>query len=178
LFTCLATRAIHLEPVCNLTAEQFLHVIRRFIARHGYPNSVVLDNATSFQLVKTVMNDVHARPIIWRFITPFAPWQGGVYERLVGLTKAAFRKAVGRKFLGEEEFKTLILECEAIVNSRPLTYVDSTIGNFLRPVDFLRPQAIVAVPEPVSERDNDDAYTSGNREKLMEIWKATVPARA
>uniref|UniRef100_A0A915AQH8 Integrase zinc-binding domain-containing protein n=1 Tax=Parascaris univalens TaxID=6257 RepID=A0A915AQH8_PARUN len=45
LFTCPATRAIHLEVTENLSAEQFLHVLRRFIVRNGYPTSVVLDNA-------------------------------------------------------------------------------------------------------------------------------------
>uniref|UniRef100_A0A914R186 DUF5641 domain-containing protein n=1 Tax=Parascaris equorum TaxID=6256 RepID=A0A914R186_PAREQ len=71
------------------------------------------------------MQNTVAAPITWRFITPFAPWEGGVYERLVGLTETAFRKAVGRRLLDEEEFKTLVVECEAIVNSRPLTYVNS-----------------------------------------------------
>ncbi|KHN78366.1 hypothetical protein Tcan_00047, partial [Toxocara canis] len=112
--------------------------------------------------------------ITWRFITPFAPWQGGVYERLVGLTKTAFRKAVGRRLLNEEEFKTLVIECEAIVNSRPLTYVDSAIGNILRPIDFLRPQAIIAVREPSSDSDKDAAYRADSRGRLLELWKTTV----
>ncbi|VDN02074.1 unnamed protein product, partial [Onchocerca ochengi] len=38
LFTCFTTRAVHPEVVENLTAESFLHVLRRFVARRGYPN--------------------------------------------------------------------------------------------------------------------------------------------
>uniref|UniRef100_A0A914R2U8 Integrase catalytic domain-containing protein n=1 Tax=Parascaris equorum TaxID=6256 RepID=A0A914R2U8_PAREQ len=149
LFTCLATIAIHLEAAKNLMAEQFLHVMRRFIARNGYPTSIVLDNASYFPLVEQVMQNTLAAPITWRFITQFAPRQGGVYERLVGLTKTALHKAVGRRLLDEEELKTLVVECEAIVNSRPLTYVGSAFERILRPVDFLRPQAIIGAQGPV-----------------------------
>uniref|UniRef100_A0A915BUN2 Integrase catalytic domain-containing protein n=1 Tax=Parascaris univalens TaxID=6257 RepID=A0A915BUN2_PARUN len=80
LFTCLATRAIHLEVTKNLSAEQFLHVLRRSIARNGYPTSAVLDNVSQFQLVKQVMQNTLAAPIT-------APRQGGVHKRLVALTK-------------------------------------------------------------------------------------------
>uniref|UniRef100_A0A915CA11 Integrase catalytic domain-containing protein n=1 Tax=Parascaris univalens TaxID=6257 RepID=A0A915CA11_PARUN len=115
-FTCLATRAIHSEATKNLSAEQFLHVLRRFIAKNAYPTGIVLDNAPQFQLVKQVMQNTLAAPITWQFITPFASWQGGIYERIVGLIKTAFRNAIGRRLLDEEEFKTLVVECDAIVN--------------------------------------------------------------
>uniref|UniRef100_A0A0M3HVY6 Integrase catalytic domain-containing protein n=1 Tax=Ascaris lumbricoides TaxID=6252 RepID=A0A0M3HVY6_ASCLU len=115
--------------------------------------SLTLDSAPQFQLVKQVTQSTFVAPITWRFITHFAPLQGVVYERLVGLTKTAFRKAVGRRLLNEEEFKTLIVECEAIVNSRPLIYIDSAIERILRPVDFLRRQAIIAAQEQSPEND-------------------------
>uniref|UniRef100_A0A915CKF5 Integrase catalytic domain-containing protein n=1 Tax=Parascaris univalens TaxID=6257 RepID=A0A915CKF5_PARUN len=174
LFICLATTAIHLEATKNLSAEHFLHVLRRFIARNGYPTSVVVDNTPQFQLVKQVMQNALAAPITWRFITPFASWQGGVYERLVGLTKTVFRKAVGRRLLDEEEFKTLVVECEAIVNSRPLTYVNSASERILRPVDFLRPQAIIATQGPNPEDDEGLQHIADRRGRLLGLWKATI----
>ncbi|MCP9263444.1 Integrase core domain containing protein [Dirofilaria immitis] len=36
--------AVHLELVENLSAENFLHVLRRFVALHGYPELVLSDN--------------------------------------------------------------------------------------------------------------------------------------
>uniref|UniRef100_A8P7W3 Integrase-like protein, putative n=1 Tax=Brugia malayi TaxID=6279 RepID=A8P7W3_BRUMA len=57
----------------------------------------------------------------WKNIIPKAPWQGGIYERLIGLTKNALRRAIGRKFLAERELVTLIAEVEGILNTRPLT---------------------------------------------------------
>uniref|UniRef100_A0A1I7VA42 Integrase catalytic domain-containing protein n=1 Tax=Loa loa TaxID=7209 RepID=A0A1I7VA42_LOALO len=45
LFACF-TRALHLEVVGNLSAESFLHVLRGFISRRGYPERVLSDNAS------------------------------------------------------------------------------------------------------------------------------------
>uniref|UniRef100_A0A182EUR5 Integrase_H2C2 domain-containing protein n=2 Tax=Onchocerca ochengi TaxID=42157 RepID=A0A182EUR5_ONCOC len=53
LFTCFTTRAVHLELVEDLSAENFLHIMRRFIARRGYPKLILSDNASEFQQVHT-----------------------------------------------------------------------------------------------------------------------------
>ena len=50
LFTCLAVRAIHLELVKGLSAEQFLDCLRRYIARRGKPEVIISDNAPQFKL--------------------------------------------------------------------------------------------------------------------------------
>ena len=42
---------------------------------------------------------------------------------MVGLTKNALRKAIGRAFLCTEDFITLLAEVEGVINSRPLCYV-------------------------------------------------------
>uniref|UniRef100_A8PET6 Integrase catalytic domain-containing protein n=1 Tax=Brugia malayi TaxID=6279 RepID=A8PET6_BRUMA len=125
LFTCFTTRAVHLEMAENLSAENFSHVLRRFIARRGYPKLILSDNASQFQLVfKTVMeenaNFLATKGMIWKNTIPRAPWGGGVYERLIGLTKKALRRAMGRKLLKEGELITLIVEIEGILNTRPL----------------------------------------------------------
>ncbi|VDK58749.1 unnamed protein product, partial [Anisakis simplex] len=50
LFTCSATRAIHLKPAESLSAEEFLHCLRRFVTRSGTPECIISDNATNFTL--------------------------------------------------------------------------------------------------------------------------------
>ena len=49
LFTCAATRAIHLEIVPDLTEESFLLAFRRFVARRSLPRIMMSDNATTFK---------------------------------------------------------------------------------------------------------------------------------
>jgi hypothetical protein len=48
LFTCLATRAIHLEMAWALDTESFLNAFTRFTSRLGAPSEVTSDNGTNF----------------------------------------------------------------------------------------------------------------------------------
>ena len=47
LFTCLAVRAIHLELIEDMSAEEFLMCLRRFVARRGVPRQIISDNGTT-----------------------------------------------------------------------------------------------------------------------------------
>ena len=48
IFTCLVTRAIHLELVTDLSTDMFLMALRRFISLYGQPNFIRSDNGTNF----------------------------------------------------------------------------------------------------------------------------------
>ena len=56
LFTCITVRAIHLELVEDMTAEQFLSALRRFITRRGKPDQIILDNAPNFKPTKNAVD--------------------------------------------------------------------------------------------------------------------------
>uniref|UniRef100_A0A0N4W7H6 Integrase catalytic domain-containing protein n=1 Tax=Haemonchus placei TaxID=6290 RepID=A0A0N4W7H6_HAEPC len=184
LITCMSTRAIHLEIIQGLTVIEFIRALRRFMSRRGPPKTVSSDNATTFEsgsaIVKTLFetskpiddmnNFLVNRGIQWNFITPLSPWKGGFYERLIGSVKSCLRKTMRGKFVSDDEFLTVKTECEAIVNSRPLTYVSSDIKDSLpiRPVDFLRPHANIT--PWIYEPDYDPEYkligTNRDVEKL------------
>ena len=68
----------------------------------------------------------------------YGPLTGGFYERLVGLVKHGLRKEIGRKLLSWDKLITMITEVEAIINTRPLTYVygDLLSGFTLTPAHF------------------------------------------
>ena len=49
LFICLAVRAVPLEIINDMSAEQFHLCLRRFIARRGKPKEIISDNASQFK---------------------------------------------------------------------------------------------------------------------------------
>ncbi len=54
-----------------------------------------------------------------------APWWGGVFERMVKSTKRCLRKVIGRAHLSQDELLTAVTEIEAVINSRPLSYISA-----------------------------------------------------
>ena len=185
LFTCLAVRAITLEVVCDMSAYQFLLSLRRFIAQRGRPSHFVSDNAASFKLVsatvhkawsnvtadESVTSFLAKEAIKWNYIPEFSPWMGGLYERLVGIVKSSMRKSIGRLCLTTIQLQTLVKEIEAIVNTRPLVYVDQDVNEpiVLTPAHFLGGNTMLGTPE-FPEEDVDFAKLS-SRDALLEKWK-------
>ncbi|XP_063824599.1 uncharacterized protein LOC135074234 [Ostrinia nubilalis] len=132
LFTCLTTRAVHLEVVHDLSTDAAIMALRRFVARRGTPKEIWSDNGTSFvgatkflrELYGPKLNDFTVNNgIEWRFIPPSAPSMGGAWERLVRSVKTALKVILKDRAPKEPIFTTLLVEAEAIVNSRPLTHV-------------------------------------------------------
>jgi len=48
LFTCLETRAVHLEVAYSLDTDSFPNAFFRMTSRRGVPKDVVCDNGTNF----------------------------------------------------------------------------------------------------------------------------------
>ncbi|GBP86579.1 hypothetical protein EVAR_69099_1 [Eumeta japonica] len=150
LFTCLTTRAVHIELAESLSSDFMILALRRFIARRRTPRVMYSNNGTNFvgankELVN--MQEVHekmkkeadVRTITWKFIPSGAPNMGGVWERLVRSVKTALAATLRERSRREEVLHTLLLEAEHIVNSRPLTEVDiePTEAEGLTPNHFL-----------------------------------------
>jgi transposase InsO family protein len=148
LYTCLVTRAVHLEIVVSLSADSAIMCLRRLISRRGTPNTIYSDNGTSFvgasrQIRALYEAAVHKyaaeRKIKWHFISPSAPFMGGAWERLVRSVKTALKVTLRERAPHEEVLATLLAEAEAIVNARPLTHVsaDADCPEALTPNHFL-----------------------------------------
>ncbi|GBP97472.1 hypothetical protein EVAR_46145_1 [Eumeta japonica] len=48
LFTCLTTRAVHMEVASSLSADSMIMALRRFMARRGQPDTLYSDHGTNF----------------------------------------------------------------------------------------------------------------------------------
>ncbi|GFX42563.1 integrase catalytic domain-containing protein [Trichonephila clavipes] len=132
LYTCAIYRAIHLELVSSLSTECFMLSLRRFIARRTRPETIYTDNGTNFVGTNSelknldwdkIMKETDIKPIKWKFNPPTAAWWGGWWERLVRVIKELLKRTLGKAILTYEELLTVLCDCEAVVNSRPLTYV-------------------------------------------------------
>ena len=85
LFTCLAIRAVHLEVVEDLSAQEFLLCLRRFIARRGTPRQIISDNAKQFKTASTVMSKAWKEVLCCTEVNDYAVKQGIQWKFIVDL---------------------------------------------------------------------------------------------
>ncbi|EYC35619.1 hypothetical protein Y032_1011g3387 [Ancylostoma ceylanicum] len=113
------------------------------------------------------------RKIDFKFIPSYSLWQGGLYEKMIHVFKISFKHALNNRRLKIQEILTIAKESEAIVNSRPLTYVSEE--NYvppLRPIDFLRPWTPISMPR-LSEPETEWTARTATKEQLLQEWKTT-----
>lgn len=186
IIVCMVTRAIHLELVQDLTADEFLLAFRRFIARRTTPTFVVSDNAPQFRVTSSVLetawNEISSATavqhfcsqhnITWHFIVEYSPWMGGFYERLVGVVKRAMRKTLGKSLLSASHMSTILHEVEATVNSRPLLYIDEDLQEILTPnhfTTFANSNGSLVLPSHNS--DPDFSVQQSTADVVLSLWR-------
>ncbi|XP_074651589.1 uncharacterized protein LOC141906245 [Tubulanus polymorphus] len=174
LFTCASTRAVHLDIVTDMGTATFLRAFRRFVSRRSTPKQVVSDNQSTFECAAKEIRQLFNSPdvqryfagnrIQWDFTPKRAPWYGGFWERLVGITKMCLRKVLRRAFITEDELRTAVVEIEASLNDRPITYVYSTENPLdptpLTPAHLLHGRMITTLPTWTSVDLDDPTYLS------------------
>ena len=101
--------------------------------RRGLPKHFISDNGQIFKATATyldtmfkdglVQEHLEGLRVIWQFNVERAPWLGGALERMVRSTKWCLRKVLGRAHFSLDELTTALARIEAVINSRPLTYI-------------------------------------------------------
>ena len=99
LFTCLASRAVHIECTCSMDTDSFIQALRRFIAKRGKIRILCCDNGSTFvgtqrklvkafqemdhQNIRHFLENLGSDYIIWHRNPPKASHMGGVWERQI-----------------------------------------------------------------------------------------------
>jgi hypothetical protein len=189
LFTCLATRAVHLEMSYSLDTDSFLNAFTRMTSRRGMPSYVVSDNGGNFvsgekeirELVsqfdqeKIINETSRMKPIEWKFNPPASPHFGGIFESMIKSSKKALRTILGDAEVNDEELHTAICGAERLLNSRPITYVSSDINDLapLTPSHFLVGQlgGDLAPEVPENETVNPKKRWRRIQQLLGQFWR-------
>ena len=123
--------------------------LKRFIARRRRCSFIYSDNGTNLKgldnrfknvdfekLAKTVA----IQQIKWIFNPPSASWWSGFWECLVGSLKRLLRRTLKKSCLDIEEMTTVLIDCEAVINARPVTFVSENDNEIapLTPSHFLK----------------------------------------
>lgn len=180
LITCAVTRAVHLEAVTDLSTGSFLLAFRRFVARRGLCRTIYSDNAKTFHRAagelkrlwraardQEMLNYLAQQGIEWKFIVERAAWWGGFWERMVRSTKAPLKKVLGCSYVTFEELCTILADIEAVINSRPLTFLSSDVNEPepLTPAHFLIGRRLTSLPS------HGEQPTASTRNELTRRWK-------
>lgn len=169
LFTCLTSRAVHLEIAYGLDTDSFLNAFCRMASRRGLPEEMISDNGTNFvganrelqELVEKldrnkIASSTANRGVKWHFNPPLAPHFGGVHETMIKAAKKAIYGILGNADVTDEELMTAFTGAEGLINSRPLTYQSANPADDvpLTPNHFLHGQiGGKFAPESVNETD-------------------------
>ena len=100
MFSCLTSRAVHIEVIEDMTSSSFINALRRFTAIRGHVKECRSERGTNFigstdHLGVDVIN-IENGPIkrflldqrsVWIFSPPYASHMGGAWERMIGLTR-------------------------------------------------------------------------------------------
>ena len=134
VFTCLATRGVHIEVSHDLTTDSFIQAFTRFVSRRGPPTQVFSDNGTNFKGAEIdikyalekwnqtqIANHCLQSGIQWNFNAPSASHSGGIWERMIRSIRKILRCLLGNQVVDDETLLTVLAEVEKVLNDRPLT---------------------------------------------------------
>ena len=141
VFTCLSSRAIHIEVLEAMDSSAFICALRRFFALRGHAKLLRCDRGTNFVGAKTELDaaasELDEKKVEkfvtecgckWEFNPPHASHFGGVWERQINTIRRvldAMFTELGQSQLTHELLVTLMAEVVAIVNARPIAALPS-----------------------------------------------------
>lgn len=161
LVTCMASRAVHLEILTDMTTDTFLNALCTVIAIRGNIRQIRCDRGTNFvgaitELISSAGGQRQDLGVEFVFNPPHASHMGGAWERHIRTVRSVL-KDVARKYGGRFSTSTLrvaFYEIMAIINCRPLSAV-SEEETPLTPNMLLTMKSEITLPPPGKFEDSD-----------------------
>ncbi len=183
LFTCITYRAVHLEPLEDMTAASFMFALQRFVARRGRPTTIRADNGSNFVAASTDLEAFWKKAerrtkekwpqIEWKFNPPRAPHMGGIFERMIGAAKRALYHTFRVDMpVTRQQFHTALTVVEGILNTRPITVVQGDAEELapLTPAHFLAVPPYRDLARPPGEKWDEKTAWRALQSHLDRIW--------
>lgn len=191
LFTCMSTRAVHIEVIETMSASSCINALRRFFAIRGPARQLRSDRGTNFVGAnsnlkaateaeeESVNTYLSSQRCTWVFNPPHASNMGGSWERMIGTARRILDSMLlqaGRSKVTHEVLCTFMAEVTAIINSRPLIPVssDSEAPLILTPAMLLTQKS--GTP-PAPPADSSEASLLRHQWKRVQALAETFWAR-
>ncbi|XP_069105757.1 uncharacterized protein [Argopecten irradians] len=198
LFTCLGTRAVHIEVVEEMSTSSFINALRRFIAIRGNVKELRSDRGTNFVGAAHIFKDMNKMQVVnvedepmkeflknsdlvWKFNPPHSSHMGGVWERMIGMARKILDAMLmtdnlTSRNLTHEVLVTLMAEVSAIMNSRPVAGIstDPEVPHIMSPATLLTQKTSSEAMYDCADLDTKDMYREQwKRVKLLSemFWR-------
>lgn len=182
LFTCLCSRAVHIELLDDMTTDAFINALRAFIALRGNVRQLRSDQGTNFigarrEFLEAVkeMDQECLKQLGCEFVMnpPSASHMGGVWERQIRTIRSVLTSILDQssRRLDSSSLRTYLYEVMAIINSRPLTahlLNDPTGPQPLTPNHILTMKSSIVLPPP-GEFVKEDLYLRKRWRKVQHL---------
>ena len=192
LFTCMASRAIHLESANTLDTDSFINALRRFQAERGPIRQLRSDRGSNFvgaqrelqealnemdeNKVRSTLLEENCKWFSFKMNPPSASHMGGSWERQIRTVRSILTSLLaesGRQ-LDDESFRTLLKEIQAVVNSRPLALNDMSSADSPEPLtrNHLLTMKSKALMPPPGVFQREDVYLRRRWRRVQHLTNA------
>ncbi|XP_073732301.1 uncharacterized protein [Misgurnus anguillicaudatus] len=166
LFTCLCSRAVHIEMLEDMTTDTFINALRCFIAIRGAVRHIRSDQGSNFvgakneleKAMKDVSNErvaayLATKQCDFHFNAPGSSHAGGIWERQIRTVRSVMSSVLAQcaERLNDVSLRTFFYEAMSIINNRPLTVDTISDPKSLEPLTpnhLLTMKSSVPLPPP------------------------------